>query len=195
MKKTILSFCVAISLVCVVICETFENHDVYAAYYKNSQVESFKEQPQKPVVASKSPQKERQIECLADNIYHESKGESYTGRVAVGFVTLNRTKSEIFPDNICEVVKQKVNNKYQFSWLHEKKKKNESHKPLVAKIINEGYNESRKIAENLYDNHDNMYDPTKGSLYFHANYVKVRVKGKKVKSVIGGHTFYNIKKG
>jgi spore germination cell wall hydrolase CwlJ-like protein len=194
MKRLLMSFCVAISLVCGVLYKNCNNSEAYAAYYKPTQVESIKEQPQKPVVASKSPQKERQVECLADNIYHESKGESYTGKVAVGFVTLNRTMNESFPDNVCEVVKHKVNNKYQFSWLREKKKKKESQRPLVAKINDEVYNESKKIAENLYDNHENMNDPTKGSLYFHANYVKVKVKGKRVKTVIGQHTFYNIKK-
>ena len=32
---------------------------------------------------------EREIKCLATNIYHESKGESDEGKVAVGAVVLN----------------------------------------------------------------------------------------------------------
>lgn len=69
-----------------------------------------------------------QAQCLATNIYHEARGESYAGKVAVANVTMNRVKSPKFPNTICEVVYQSQTrenwkgeevpkrNKCQFSW-------------------------------------------------------------------------------
>lgn len=54
----------------------------------------------------------KEVTCLAQNIYHEARGESPTGRRAVAHVTLNRVKSPRYPDTICEVVYQPE----QFSW-------------------------------------------------------------------------------
>jgi spore germination cell wall hydrolase CwlJ-like protein len=56
--------------------------------------------------------------CLAKNIYHEAKNQSYSGMLGVGQVTINRTKSSYWPDNICDVVYEGAErkNKCQFSW-------------------------------------------------------------------------------
>lgn len=64
----------------------------------------------------------RDVECLATNIYHEARGEGYLGGLAVAVVTLNRTKHEDYPRDICAVVYQKR----QFSWTNNKR-----HKPTV----------------------------------------------------------------
>ena len=65
-----------------------------------------------------------QRECLAKNIYHEARGESIAGQVAVAWVTLNRMESQDFPNTICGVVYQArtdangnpIRNQCQFSW-------------------------------------------------------------------------------
>ena len=44
--------------------------------------------------------------CMAKNIYHEARSESYAGQLAVGLVTMNRVKSPNFPNNVCKVVYQ-----------------------------------------------------------------------------------------
>ena len=74
--------------------------------------------------------------CLATNIYHEARGESYAGKVAVANVTMNRVTSPKFPNTICDVVYQaqtKENwkgntvpkrNKCQFSWYCDGKSDN-----------------------------------------------------------------------
>lgn len=49
----------------------------------------------------------KELECLALNIYHEAKGESTAGKIAVGMVTINRTTDSKFPSTICGVVQQK----------------------------------------------------------------------------------------
>ena len=55
-----------------------------------------------------------ELECLAKNIYHEARGESREGKVAVANVTLNRVHSARFPDTVCGVVYQAV---YSRWWL------------------------------------------------------------------------------
>ena len=53
--------------------------------------------------------------CLAQNIYFEAANQSSLGRLAVGLVVMNRVKDLKYPDNICQVVKQKN----QFSWFND----------------------------------------------------------------------------
>ena len=50
---------------------------------------------------------------LAD--YHEARGESFEGQVAVVEVVLNRMLSDYFPDTVEEVVFQKYGDVWQFS--------------------------------------------------------------------------------
>lgn len=57
--------------------------------------------------------------CLAQNIYHEARGESRQGRVAVAHVTLNRVNHAAYPNTICDVVYQGPIS----SWFLEEKNK------------------------------------------------------------------------
>lgn len=43
--------------------------------------------------------------CLALNVYHESRGESLPGQIAVAQTTLNRVAHPLYPNTICDVVK------------------------------------------------------------------------------------------
>ena len=47
--------------------------------------------------------------CLAQAIYHEARGESQAGQMAVANVILNRALSGKYPDTICGVVYQNAN--------------------------------------------------------------------------------------
>lgn len=58
--------------------------------------------------------KETATECLAKNIYHESRGETRLGQLAVAQVTLNRHRKT--KKSICEVVYEPK----QFSWTEDK---------------------------------------------------------------------------
>ena len=51
--------------------------------------------------------RERQLACLAKNIYYEAGYESFEGKVAVAQVTINRANSGDFPSDICGVIYQK----------------------------------------------------------------------------------------
>src|SRR6185437_16274691 len=44
------------------------------------------------------------LQCLAENVYYEARGEPLDGQYAVAEVTLNRTRALHFPHTICEVV-------------------------------------------------------------------------------------------
>lgn len=55
------------------------------------------------------------LECLAYNIYHESRGEGYFGMQIVAQVTMSRVESGHFKDSACEVVRRQ-DPVTQFSW-------------------------------------------------------------------------------
>ena len=50
---------------------------------------------------------DEQTICLAQNIYHEARGEIVEGQIAVSNVVINRVKSKQFPNDICSVVYQR----------------------------------------------------------------------------------------
>lgn len=128
---------------------------------------------------------QRQVDCLAQNIYHEAGYEPEKGKIAVALVTMNRTQDERFPKDICSVVKQKVKSTCQFSWFCEGKK---------AIANNFVYGQAREVALFVYANYEKMYDFTQGSLYYHADYVNPRWKLEKT-TTIGRHIFYKEKDG
>lgn len=139
-----------------------------------------------PVTTTLSKYDHRQIDCLAKNIYYEAVGETKKGQIAVAFVTMNRVKSGYFPDDVCGVVKQKTGNTCQFSWFCQKK--------ALTRPKPEQYNDLVPIAENVYFNHKYMKDPTKGALFYHANYVDPTWNRRMRKTeVIGKHIFYKPK--
>ena len=49
---------------------------------------------------------DKQLVCLAEAIYFESRGEPFIGQLAVGQVILQRVASPSFPDDVCSVVHQ-----------------------------------------------------------------------------------------
>ncbi len=56
----------------------------------------------------------QELGCMALTLYHEGRGESIKGQLAIAAVITNRVKSKNYPDTICEVVWQRK----QFSWTH-----------------------------------------------------------------------------
>ena len=50
----------------------------------------------------------KELQCLAQNIFHEAASEPLEGKVAVGLVTLNRTQDSRFARTICGVVNQRL---------------------------------------------------------------------------------------
>ena len=123
---------------------------------------------------------QKEIDCLADNVYHEAGYETQQGRMAVAFVTLNRVQDPRFPKDICGVVKQKTNYTCQFTWICEHK---------ITDRQKQQYELSREAALYVYANYEKLKDITKGALYYHADYVNPKWKLQKTVT-IGRHIFY-----
>ena len=126
----------------------------------------------------------KQVDCLAENIYHEAGYESETGKQAVALVTLNRTQDERFPSQICEVVKQKTQGTCQFSWFC---------MPVKMNRNTDAYKQSLEVALFVYANYEKLKDVTNGALYYHADYVNPRWRNVEKTTVIGRHIFYKEK--
>lgn len=67
-------------------------------------------------IAKRRPTADRT--CLAQAIYHEARGESVAGQIAVAQVIINRVKSRAYPNTVCGVVYQNRHrrNACQFSF-------------------------------------------------------------------------------
>jgi spore germination cell wall hydrolase CwlJ-like protein len=119
---------------------------------------------------------------MAKNIYYEAATESYEGKLAVANVVLNRANSKKFPQTLCGVIYQKVNNTYQFSWV------GENNKPITNKYA---WEECMIIAKKSLTEqklHDTIYK-TK-AMYYHNTSVNPGWKLKRV-TQIGNHIFYS----
>ena len=146
--------------------------------------------PKKVTYQDLQPDIRKQIDCLADNIYFESRSEPLKGQKAVALVTMNRTNSELFPKTVCEVVKQKKKNVCQFSWWCDPKTRSVHKQRNVNKDV---YQQVQVVATDVFLNYHMMEDVTKGALFFHAEHINPRWKTKRRTAKIGQHVFYTIK--
>lgn len=121
------------------------------------------------------------IEWLALNIYHEARGETVEGMMAVGVVTLNRVRSSKYPDTIKEVVKQYK----QFSWYWD----GISDVPYDVT----SWETSKAIAKILLINNNlKIKQKLRNVYHYHAKSVKPRwAKHMDKVEKIGNHIFYN----
>jgi spore germination cell wall hydrolase CwlJ-like protein len=127
----------------------------------------------------------KQLDCLAKNIYYEAGHEPFEGKVAIAQVTINRSESGQFPRDICQVVYQKnvVYDKVlcQFSWYCEN--------ASVIKPRNlAAYKESEIVARQVLLENFRLPSLTK-ALYFHGKQINPKWGREKV-AVIGNHIFY-----
>jgi spore germination cell wall hydrolase CwlJ-like protein len=128
----------------------------------------------------------RDLTCLALNVYHEARSEPFTGQLVVAEVTLNRVASKHYPDTICKVVYQqnwdRLRRRYvgAFSWTEL------NPKPMTE---SNSWKRAWEAAEAVYYK---RHEPvSKGAMFYHANYIKPRwAKRKKPVVTIGKHIFY-----
>lgn len=127
---------------------------------------------------------EAELRCLALNVYWEARSEPALGRFAVATVTLNRVASRAFPDTICGVVRQGEElGRYrcQFTWVCDRRDnepdddaawRDAEHVAFAALFLN-------------------LPDPTRGALWYHADYVSPAWAGSMAQAMrIGRHLFY-----
>ena len=127
----------------------------------------------------------QQVDCLAQNMYFESGWEPEAGQIAVAMVTINRQESGDYPSTICGVVKQKIASTCQFSWVCEYKTINNINRDVYMRV--------RALAVYVYANREHIKDPSRGALFYHADYVNPGWRNMVYLTKIGRHKFYNRK--
>jgi spore germination cell wall hydrolase CwlJ-like protein len=109
----------------------------------------------------------QQVNCLAEAIYYEARGEPHRGKLAVAYVIHNRVKSPKFPPTVCAVVRQPG----QFTY---KRSKHVRIPPAFTALAYKALTEPYKF----------------NALYFHSNKITPQW-GHKVYARIGNHIFYS----
>lgn len=102
------------------------------------------------------------VQELANVIYHEARGESLAGQIAVGYVVLNRVEDKRFPNTIKGVVWQR----HQFSNIR----------------YHVGYTRFLGVAQDVLDG--KVANPVGNSLYFASK------RSKKCRIRLGNHCFW-----
>ena len=135
---------------------------------------------------------QKELICLAKNVYFEAGSEPIEGKQAVAQVVLNRMKSAGFPKSACGVVKQRTHSVElqkticQFSWVCEGTKK--------VLVDSPAWGDSVYIAK-VALTEKKIYDKfTSNVLFFHEKHLETNWKEKyKQVKVIGNHKFYRMK--
>ena len=131
-------------------------------------------------------QRASDLQCLAENIYFEARGEPLAGQYAVAEVTLNRTHARNFPHTICQVVHEsrwdpgRERFVADFYWTE---------RGALFPEYGSSWRHSMTVAEGAYEE---LHAPVvPGALYYHASSVQPAwAKTRKLIGTIGNHVFY-----
>lgn len=161
-------------------------------FVMNEVVQELPEEPEEPEIPASnaaslrelvsrvdtSDEMSREMMCLAQAVYFESRGEPLDGQLAVARVVINRAESDRFPDDYCSVVTQRA----QFSFVRG------GHIPQPNRGSN-AWTRARAIARIA---HRELWDsPADDALYFHATHVRPRWAGRMTaRATINRHVFY-----
>ena len=120
----------------------------------------------------------RELQCLAQAVYFESRGEPLPGQLAVAQVVVNRAESALFPDDYCGVVTQRA----QFSFV----KGGRIPSPDTGSTAWQRAHAIARIA------HRELWESEAGdALYFHAAHVRPRWASRMAhRASISRHVFY-----
>ena len=134
-----------------------------------------------------------ELECMTKNIYFEAAVESTAGKLAVAQVTMNRVRSQHYPNTVCKVITQgihykngfPVRDRCQFSWYCDGK---HDEPPTRGSM----WKESQEVAKYILTTPD-LIDITDGATHYHADYISSpRWANPRRKTVeIDTHIFYN----
>lgn len=124
-----------------------------------------------------------QVRCLALNVYHEARNQSFDGQLAVAHVTLNRVDDPRFPKTICRVVYQTKS----FSWTINRGR-------LAPPREREAWERAMQVARLAIEDRDG--DPTFGSTHYHLVSIKPYWAEQKTRTAqIDAHIFYRWERG
>jgi N-acetylmuramoyl-L-alanine amidase len=136
--------------------------------------------------ATRAHRREADLQCLAENVYFEARGEPLDGQYAVAEVTLNRTRAPNFPHTICSVV-------HEMRWdpIHHRNVADFSWTELGALSPDDGAAWERATAVAIAE-YDDLHNPiVPGALFYHST--SVRPAWARTRTVIvriGRHVFY-----
>ena len=136
--------------------------------------------------AARAQRRANDLECLAENVYFEARGEPLEGQYAVAEVTLNRTRSDNFPHTICGVIHEIRWNPGRerlvadFSWTEQGR---------LSPQDGPAWKQAMSVAIAVYDD---LHEPlVPGALFYHATNVHPEwSKVRKAVATIGKHIFY-----
>ncbi len=158
---------------------------IYFAYVDGTRIEPARIQAVQRE-ATRARRREIDLQCLAENIYFEARGEPLAGQYAVAEVTLNRTSTQNFPHTICEVVHEtrwdpnRRRHVADFSWTE-----------LGALSPPDGpaWKQAMAVASTVYDDLNTPVVP--GALFYHATSVRPGwSRNRRAVATIGNHIFY-----
>ena len=134
---------------------------------------------------------ERQLACLARNVFYEANGEPMAGQMAVAQVTVNRARSGLFPRDLCAVVAQTTvvgsDRVCQFSWYCDR----DLNKTRVIKSSETSY----IAAKSVFLEGKKVANIDQDVMWFHQDSIKVNPRWPhKVATKIGNHVFYKRQK-
>ena len=140
--------------------------------------------------------------CLALNVYHESKNQSFIGQVAVAQEDMTRVQDSRYPNNVCDVVKQgltykwkptfPIKNRCQFSWYCDGEKDTIWVQYMNGNSIESNANAWRDSVHIALDTmSDRLYDNTAGATYYYNHNLVYPHWAKvfEITEIIGNHTF------
>ena len=151
-------------------------------------VDTYNILPIKSTYNALTTEAQKQVTCLAENIYFEAGHEPLEGKTAVAFVTLNRLQSG-YANDICGVVKQKTGKTCQFSWYCDSTFTSRS-LTIKQTLL---YNDILELSTHIFLNFERMDDVTNGATYYHADYVNPKWTRLQKEKQIGRHIFYKSK--
>ncbi|WP_299970639.1 cell wall hydrolase [uncultured Roseobacter sp.] len=133
--------------------------------------------------AQPDPQGGPELQCLAEALYFEARGETVKGQFAVAEVILNRVDSERFPGSACGVINQGTGKKYQCQFTYTC----DGYKEVIAEP--RAYARVAKVARAALDGRPP--ELTEGATHYHTTAVNPRWSKVYTKTAaIGDHIFY-----
>ena len=132
--------------------------------------------------------RERQLRCMADNIYYEAGMEPAEGKIAVGQIVMNRVAHPDYPKDPCQVIYQRnvfySKTVCQFTWYCDG---SVARRPVREDLWNESYEAAKMVLLEGF-----RLPSLQGALFYHADYVNPQWKKVRV-AKIGRHIFYRHK--
>ena len=128
------------------------------------------------IKARAAAKRSAELNCLAENVYYEARGEPLVGQYGVAEVTMNRVESREFPNSVCKVVHQRG----AFSWTYQTQR---------AEPFGYEWRVAKAVADSVYNNLEAPL--VNGALFYHATRVTPDwAASRQQVAFVGRHIFY-----